>query len=276
MKNQIRANTLLTEDAAQKEVFWKPFTDIHCHCLPAFDDGPTTLNQSISLCETLIADGIGTVVATPHFLGAYDGNANAATVREAVNCLNQILWEDGMGLTVLAGAEVRVDERICQLLEDDIIPTIGDGGQYILLELPHEVFIDIDLLLTELSSGGITALIGHPERNVPLMQQSNMLFKWVENGALLQITAASLIGDYGPEAKRSAWYLVANNLVSVVATDAHNAHHACPRMSAAFTLVAKQFGEELARLLCIENPSRIVAGLDIKPTLENHNEVVNR
>jgi len=142
--------------------------------------------------------------------------------------------------------------------------------------LPHEVFIDIEPLLAELGSGGVTALIAHPERNIPLMRQPSVLRKWVEHGAVMQITAASLVGNCGSHAEKAAQYLLVNGLASVIATDAHDVDHARPRMSAAFTLVAKQFGRDLARMLCIENPSRIVDGQDIKSALENQYEVVNR
>ena len=39
--------------------------DIHCHCLPGFDDGPATLEDAVALCQALTLDGITTVIATP-------------------------------------------------------------------------------------------------------------------------------------------------------------------------------------------------------------------
>ena len=45
--------------------------DAHCHCLPAIDDGPRTMADALELCRALAADGVTTVVATPHQLGAY-------------------------------------------------------------------------------------------------------------------------------------------------------------------------------------------------------------
>ena len=46
--------------------------DIHCHCLPGFDDGPASLEDSLALCQALVKDGITSVIATPHQLGRYD------------------------------------------------------------------------------------------------------------------------------------------------------------------------------------------------------------
>src|ERR1700686_105505 len=40
--------------------------DIHCHILPGLDDGADTLETSIQMAESAIADGITHVVGTPH------------------------------------------------------------------------------------------------------------------------------------------------------------------------------------------------------------------
>ena len=78
----------------------------------------------------------------------------------------------GLMINIFPGGEVRVDERICQLLEADEILTIADKGQYILLELPHDIFIDIEMLIKDLSSIGISPIISHAERIPNLTQKT--------------------------------------------------------------------------------------------------------
>lgn len=46
--------------------------DVHCHCLPAFDNGPSSIEDAIHWCEAIVQDGVATVIATPHQLGRYD------------------------------------------------------------------------------------------------------------------------------------------------------------------------------------------------------------
>ena len=43
--------------------------DLHCHILPGIDDGPVG-DESLAMARLAAADGIATVVATPHQLGA--------------------------------------------------------------------------------------------------------------------------------------------------------------------------------------------------------------
>ena len=40
--------------------------DIHAHILPAIDDGPKTIEESIEICKVAANDGIKKIVATPH------------------------------------------------------------------------------------------------------------------------------------------------------------------------------------------------------------------
>src|SRR5437868_4744181 len=65
--------------------------DVHCHVLPGIDDGPKNLDESLTLCRSLMRDGITTVIATPHQLGRYDGHNRAGEVRQRVTELQGIL-----------------------------------------------------------------------------------------------------------------------------------------------------------------------------------------
>jgi len=236
------------------------FTDIHCHCLPGLDDGPAGMIETLALCRALTIDGIETVVATPHQLGRFEGRYDARAVRRAVGALNAHLQEARIPLAVLPGADVRLDERLGQLLRADTVLTVADGRRYLLLELPHEVFIDPGALLLELAALGITAIITHPERHPHLARHPDLVRRWAEHGTCLQITAGSFGGDFGRASREAAWTFLQAPLPLVVATDAHDTGARSPRMSEAYRLLAQQLGYLAADILCRENPRRIVAG----------------
>ena len=265
MIDSVNGNIIDAENDHLKSHKWEKFTDIHCHCLPGLDDGPATMAESLALCRRLVEEGIATVVATPHQLGRFEGCNEAVRVREAVRSLNESLKNSDVPLKVLPGGEVRVDERICELLEADKILTLADSGRYILLELPHQVFIDIEPLLTELASMGIQSVISHAERIAPLAAQSKVLLKWLEHSAHLQITASSLVGDFGPEVQRAAWHFLTSGWATLGATYSHDIHARRPRMRAAFGGISARLGKDLAHLVCIENPSRVINAQDILP-----------
>ena len=158
-------NQAETERTFGKRSDQSQYVDIHCHCLAAVDDGPATMDEALALCRGLTDDGVSVVVATPHQLGRFSECNEASQIREAVSVLNEELRCSEIPLTVMPGGDVRVDERVCQLLEADKILTLADGGRHILLELPHDVFIDIELLIGELASMGVQAVVSHPERH---------------------------------------------------------------------------------------------------------------
>src|SRR3954466_2539362 len=109
--------------------------DIHCHCLPCLDDGPDSLVESLALCRALVADGITTVVATPHQLGRYDLRNGGPDIAQAAAALQRSLMVENIPLRVLPGADVRIDERIVRLMTEGHVLRLG-GGSYLLLELP--------------------------------------------------------------------------------------------------------------------------------------------
>jgi len=240
-------------------------TDIHCHCLPGLDDGPATMGESIALCWLLAREGIATVVATPHQFGRFKGGNTPAKIREALNCLNETLKNNDIPLHVLPGSELHLDERICRFLDDDRIMTLADGHKYILLELPYQVSIDITPLLADLASMGIQCIISHVERIAPFAAQPRTLAGWLNHSAHLQVTASSLVGDFGTKIQRVAWSILNSGLVELVATDSHDTHFRRPRMEAAFQLISARLGKGVAYRVCIENPLRVVEGLDIVP-----------
>jgi protein-tyrosine phosphatase len=253
-----------TVDIQRRNSIQKPFTDIHCHCLPGLDDGPGTIDEAIALCQRLATEGITTVVATPHQLGRFNGRNDAKRIRNVTSQLNACLQKTGIRLNVLPGGDVRVDERICRLLEEDHILTVADTGKYILLELlPHQIFIDVEPLLTELAALGVKAIISHPERHSALLQQSKVILRWLDIGAHFQIDACSLLDYSNPVVHRAAWQFLSSGWALFVATDAHNTNVRKPYMRAAFKRICTRLGKDLANLVCIENPARIVDGQDI-------------
>lgn len=252
------------------------YVDIHCHCLPAVDDGPATMSEALALCEALVDDGITTVIATPHQLGRFNDCNDAAQIRERVSVLNEELRSNDTSLTVMPGADVRVDERICQLLEADKILTLADGGKYVLLELPHQIFIDIEPLLVELSSLGVQAIISHPERYSVFVKQPEILLRWLKHSAHLQVTSASLVGEFGLMAQRAAWHFLSSGWASLVATDSHDLDVRRPCMKAAFERISIKLGETIARLACVENPLRVLKSQDmVAVSLYKHKGVCN-
>ena len=72
-------------------LMWSPYT----HILPGLDDGAGDWDEALEMARIARADGVGTVVATPHVLpGLYDNKRDA--ILKAVKDFNQLLSERGI------------------------------------------------------------------------------------------------------------------------------------------------------------------------------------
>ena len=231
--------------------------DVHCHCLPGLDDGPKTPDEALALCRALVADGVTTVVATPHQLGRYDRRNAAPVVRAAVQALRSRLDAAGVPLDVLPGADVRLDERIVPLLTSGEVLTVG-GGNCLLLELPHETYIDPTPMIRLLAARGMRSIVTHPERHEAVRRRPECVTPWLQAGALLQLTAGSLLGTFGRGAEAAAWKWLEAGQAAVVASDAHDTERRPPCMTQAVEAIERRLGTEIARRVCMENPARVV------------------
>ncbi len=242
--------------------------DIHCHILPGVDDGPGSLNEALDMCRSAVADGIKTIVATPHFNpGTFEFTGRK--VSDTVDILVAAAKDEGMDLRILPGAEVAVSPEMPAHLKQNRHLTLNSSGRYFLAELPpFSVPPAWDAFLLSILSSGLVPIIAHPERNPWFINHPDALSFAVDNGIMVQITAMSITGGLGPEPRDFSAFLLRNNLVHVIATDAHSADFRSPVLSEAAAIAADLIGVESAEALVKSVPEAIIAGRDI-PTLRH-------
>jgi len=247
----------------------EPLVDIHCHLLPELDDGPASWSEALAMAELAAADGITTIIATPHQLGTY-GRNSASAIRAAAARMQQLLDERGIALRVLPGADVRIEPDLIAKVHAGEVLTLADRRRHVLLELPHEVYLPLDGLLADLQAAGLVGILSHPERNRGILGRPEVLRPLVERGLLLQVTAESLCGMFGPKVQALAERLVKQGKVHFIASDAHGCNVRTPALRPAFECVAQLAGRETAVELCCRNPARVAAGEDVASGCRTH------
>lgn len=241
-----------------------PFVDIHCHLLPGIDDGAKSWDESLAMARMAVADGIETIVLTPHQLGGFEHNSGDL-IRRTTKELQRILKENEIPLQVFPGADVRIENDLAERLQSGEVLTLADRNKYVLLELPHELYFTLEPLLEQLRGISMTGILTHPERNQGLLKQPGQIEALVQGGCLMQITAGSLLGAFGPQAHDFSQWMLSEGLVHFVATDAHGVKSRRPLMRRAHDRVANFVDEEMADIVCRRNPSWAIEGREIPP-----------
>jgi protein-tyrosine phosphatase len=230
--------------------------DIHCHMLPGIDDGAQTLQDSLALAEAAVENGITHAICTPHIhFGRYDNTPE--TISRACASLRNTLRDHNINLAISFAAEVRFDIEILSAIERGDIPFVGEwhGEKILLLEFPHGEFpIGAAKLTQWLLDNDIRPMIAHPERNKGVLDRPDCLRPLQEQGCLLQLTAASVTGDFGPKAEKLALSLIAEGLATVVATDAHHIKRRPPLLRQAYDIVSNYQGSAMAQQLMVDTP----------------------
>jgi protein-tyrosine phosphatase len=239
------------------------FTDIHCHIVPTIDDGSDDIAESLAMARMAESDGTRSLVATPHQLGT-NSHVTAEAIRQGVADLQTALDAEGVGVSVLPGADVRIEPELPKLVKQGKVLTLADRGKHVLLELPHETYFPLEPLLAALARQGLVGILSHPERNRGIIKNPDVMWDVVEAGGLLQITAGSLTGAFGRSPQKIAELCVDERLIHFIASDAHDTKNRPFGMREAYETIVEMADDGLAELVCCENPARVFAGEDVE------------
>lgn len=235
------------------------FVDIHCHLLPAIDDGSTDWETTLAMARMAVEDGIETIIVTPHQLGNFAHN-QGDDIRARTAQLQEVLDDHSISLRVMPGGDVRIEDGMIEKLVSGEVMSLGDLRRHVLLELPHELYFPLEGVLASLRRHGMIGILSHPERNRGLLQEPALLPKLVDAGCLMQVTAGSLMGTFGPDSQRLAEWMLGEGLVHFLATDAHGPKSRRPLMGRAAERVTKLAGAQTADDLCRHNPALVARG----------------
>jgi len=232
--------------------------DIHSHIMPEIDDGARNLDEAIEMARIAAADGIKYMVSTPHMFNGLSSNPQPAEILERVRLLNEAI--SGIGVTILPGNEVHISHEIAEQAKEDRFTTINQQN-YMLVEFPQfTVPVGAHELLYRIQLERIRPILVHPERNGQIQNHPSLVAEFIERGVLIQITAMSVTGEFGPAAKACADVLLRHHCVHFLATDTHRPKSRPPILSRGRDAAAAIIGAEAAAALVDANPRAVIEG----------------
>jgi protein-tyrosine phosphatase len=203
------------------------------------DDGSKDVAESISMLGMQTSQGVGTVIATPHFY-ANDETVSAFLKRraEAYEALKEQLGDQGPN--ILLGAEVRYYQGISRL--EGLKELAIEGSKLLLLEMPMSVWTETMVReLVELAGKNrVRIVLAHVERYIKLQKRS-VWDRIVDSGILLQVNASFVTSL---ASRRKALALLQDGVVQFLGSDCHNLTTRPPVLGQAAEVIRKKLGDD--------------------------------
>lgn len=215
------------------------------------DDGASTVEESLAMLEAQYAQGVNTVVLTPHFYPKREEvdrflirrEQSVSTLKQAIAARTQ---EQPPIPNILVGAEVAWRSDLVEL--DCLNELCIEGTRNLLLELPFSPWNGtmIDSLYDMVGYTGITPIIAHLERYIRI-QPKSLVQEVLRLGFPVQISAGILLR---PLMRRDAIRLLKNGQGYLLASDCHDCEDRVPNLAAGLDVVRRKLGAQCALDLC--------------------------
>ncbi len=193
--------------------------DLHTHILPNIDDGAKSVEGASAMLRAELAQGVDTLVLTPHYYGKSHSPAQFLSRRqEAFSKLRECIPE---GMQIRLGAEVHFT-GVNMPDFDELTKLAIEGTRYILLELPFTERWSNGLLgaLRDfVYETGYAPIIAHVERYAEVWKTPSLVNILIEAGCLIQVNAGSFLRG---KDSRLPYALLKRGLVHCIATDCHD------------------------------------------------------
>jgi protein-tyrosine phosphatase len=198
-------------------------TDIHSHLIPGIDDGVKTIEESLEMLRGFESLGFKKIVTTPHIMSDYFKNT-PEIILSGLEKLRAAVKNEGINITVEAAAEYYLDEKFLEKLKSKEVLYIGD--KYLLFEIsyinPPDNLLSV---IFDINVNGYKPLLAHPERYNFWSAKLDEYKKIKESGALFQLNVNSLTGYYGVASKKTAEWLIDENMIDFIGSDLHGSRH---------------------------------------------------
>ncbi len=168
-----------------------PLIDTHCHLLAGLDDGPATQEEALAMCRLAYADGTRMAAATAHQNDRWP-DVTPERIRSSWNLLVRSLQDAAIPLLVFPCAEVMVHPDIETAWADGHLLGVAGQHRYLLMEMPHGCFVDLEATVRGLTTQGVRPILAHPERHEELLHEAGQMERLIEAGCLVQVSSSSV------------------------------------------------------------------------------------
>jgi protein-tyrosine phosphatase len=170
------------------------------------------------------------------------------------------------------GADIHIDRYIVDKLVSGELPRLANS-RYFLFEPPHHVLPPGFFNLCEkLIQTGFIPVLTHPERFTWIENQYPLICKLDELGVGMQLTAMSIIGNFGKRAQYWSDRIRDEGRVDIIASDAHNTRSRPPGLSKARDVISEKLGKDEVSKIVHKNPANILENYHLRKKNKMHSK----
>ena len=214
------------------------FVDIHNHSLFGFDDGAKTREDCEKMIAASYAEGVRHLCFTPHHhVTHYTPDRSVLEARfEEIRAWAQEKYPD---LTLYLGNEVFGYSEGLLAVQSGAACTLAGRGTVLFEFHDTERFLYIRNRLREARTLGYTPVLAHAERYGCLYKDIGRVEELVRRRIHIQINASSINRRFHFRERRFIRRLLDADLVSVIASDAHDMTTRTPALREAYEFILK-------------------------------------
>ena len=233
------------------------YIDMHCHILPSLDDGAKDMEKTREMLQIAYEEGIRRIIATPHSF-ASKRSASSGTIRKTISEIEKQMEEWGFYIKIYPGNEIYYRSGVEELLEQNVICTLADSN-YVLVEFdPMTEYSYLRDGILKLDSYGYIPILAHVERYECLFEKKERLQRVKDHGGFIQVNASSFQGGMFDEMAKRARYIMKNDLLDFVGTDAHSTGKRSPKIQDTASFLYRKLGKKRAEEILLNNPGKVL------------------
>jgi protein-tyrosine phosphatase len=236
---------------------------MHCHLLAGVDDGPRTEAEALEMCRIAFAEGVRMAAATAHQNERWKA-VTPERIRTATEQLAGSLRQADLPLIVMPCAEVMAHPDLETTWRNGGLLTVANRGEYLLLEMPHGLFVDLGDTVKTLREAGVRPILAHPERQPEFLHDTGRIERLIRMGCLVQVSSHSVTDPPSGSDARALKSWFKRGIVHVLGSDGHSVNRRPPRMAGAYKRIAQWVGNQVADRVCSTTGMAILQGLPVR------------
>ncbi len=234
--------------------------DIHSHILPGVDDGARDMEMAMEMVRIYKRNGVNKIIATPHYVKNSSMSTSLEKNKKVLEEVRREIEIAGLDFEIFLGHEIYLCRDILEKLKTGKVGTMNETS-YVFIELPQMDIPDYTRkLIRELVAEGYRPILSHPEKNTLIIEDINIVYDFIGDGALIEVDIPSVCGNFGMDVRRASEELLKHKMVHFLGTGAHSSIRRTPRIDSGLEKIKNLIDDEAFRRLTHDNPRRLIEG----------------